>query len=61
MYRIVTADEAFKIRTNWVQTVINQSLLLKRDNILRQMQIVDGRVEEVKNVKNSIERDAKQE
>lgn len=25
------------------------------------MQIVDGRVEEVKNVKNSIERDAKQE
>lgn len=58
---MVSCEEAYKVRASWLSSVINNSILLKRDQVVKQMQSVDGRVEEIKRVRGLIERDVKQE
>jgi len=57
----VSCDEAYRVRAAWISSVINNSLLLKREQLVKTMQLVDGRIEEIKRVRGLIERDVKQE
>ena len=59
--RIVHIMEAYRIRVAKMSQILNSSLLVKRDNLVAQIHMLDYRMEEIKFVRTVIERDARSE
>ena len=61
LHRICNMDEAFRFRFESVNKKIHESLVPKRAQLIGQIVRLDHRLEEIKTVKNVIERDIRNE
>jgi hypothetical protein len=59
LHRILGIDDAFNLRYTSIQNLIASSLIKKRDKLLAQMQRLGYRMEEIKSIKDIIEKDVK--
>jgi len=59
--KIVSLDEAFRVRSQWTNNIIKSSLIDKREKLVDQLKIIDARIEEIKNNRNKIEREVKKD
>lgn len=61
LHRISSMDEAFRYRFDVINKSIHQSLVPKRSQLIGQIVRLDHRLDEVKSVKQVIERDIRNE
>lgn len=61
MHRIIPIDEAYMVRAAYCSNIIDNIFPEKKNQLLSYMQTIDFRMEEIKRVKNNIEKDIKLE
>jgi len=61
LHRVSSLDDAYKYRFELINRQIHQSLVPKRAQLIGQIVRMDHRLDEVKTVKNVIERDIRNE
>jgi hypothetical protein len=61
LHRISNIFETFRKKFNYINNLVQKSLINKLDQMTNQIQAIEFQIEEVKNVKNTIERDIRAE
>jgi hypothetical protein len=61
LHRISNVFESFRRKFSYVNNLVQKSLISKLDQLTNQIQMIEFHIEEVKNVKNNIERDIRTE
>ena len=61
LHRISNVFESFRRKFSYVNNLVQKSLLTKLDQLTNQIQMIEFHIEEVKSVKNNIERDIRTE
>lgn len=61
LHRISNVFESFRKKFSYVNNLVQKSLISKLDQLTNQIQMIEFHIEEVKNVKNNIERDIRTE
>ena len=61
LHRVTNVFESFRKKFNNVNSLVQKSLLSKLDQLTNQIQFAEFHIDEIKNVKNSIEREIRAE